>query len=305
MSARTLKQLLGLLLVVAISWGLASLFSRRGGDSMAATGEIASFFDGVSESSVSAVRMAGEAEEIELLPSGGSWTVNGWAIESGTVARFFQTLEEARVGDLVATNPANHRRMGIAMDNASQIELEVGGLSRTLLMGDQGPRFLTSYIRLPEAGEVYLLESNLSTHMARNLDDWRNRKMIAIDTSRVDRIDVERDEDSFTIVRGDTAWAFEDGSPVNALQVGSLLQELSGSLIASRFVEEGDSIGRLPQSGSTVAYAQDGDVLAEVNVGSGENDRWATVTGDSVTYRLPQFRVDLITPSLESVRPRP
>ena len=277
MSARTLKQLLGLLLVVAISWGLASLFSRRGGDSMAATGEIASFFDGVSESSVSAVRMAGEAEEIELLPSGGSWTVNGWAIDSGTVARFFQTLEEARVG----------------------------GLSRTLLMGDQGPRFLTSYIRLPEAGEVYLLESNLSTHMARNLDDWRNRKMIAIDTSRVDRIDVERDEDSFTIVRGDTAWAFEDGSPVNALQVGSLLQELSGSLIASRFVEEGDSIGRLPQSGSTVAYAQDGDVLAEVNVGSGENDRWATVTGDSVTYRLPQFRVDLITPSLESVRPRP
>ena len=45
MSARTLKQLVGALLVVAISWGLASLFSRGGGDSMAATGEIATFFD--------------------------------------------------------------------------------------------------------------------------------------------------------------------------------------------------------------------------------------------------------------------
>ena len=272
---------------------------------MAATGEIATFFDGVNESSISAVRMAGEAEDIELLPSGDSWTVNGWAIDSGSVTRFFDTLEEAQVGDLVATNAANHRRMGIATDNASQIELEVDGSSRMLLIGDQGPRFSTSYIRLPEADQVYLLESTLSTHMARNLDDWRNRKMIAIDTSRVDRIDVERDGDVFTLVRGDMAWAFEDGSPVNALQVGSLLQELSGSLIASRFVEEGDSIGNLPQAGSTVAYAEDGDVLAEVTIGSGENDRWATVTGDSVTYRLPQFRADLIAPRLESLRPRP
>ena len=140
--------------------------------------------------------------------------------------------------------------------------------------------------------------------MARNLDDWRNRKMIAIDTSRVVRLDVQRDGDGFTLVRGDTAWTFEDGTPVNALQVGSMLQELSGSLIASRFVEDGDSIGNSPQGGSTVAYAGSGDVLAEVSIGSGENDLWATVTGDSVTYRLPQFRADLITPRLESI-PRP
>ncbi|SVA84084.1 uncharacterized protein METZ01_LOCUS136938 [marine metagenome] len=249
--------------------------------------------------------MAGGGGEIELLPSGDSWTVNGWAIDSGSVTRFFDTLEEAQVGDLVAANPANHRRMGIATDNASRIELEVDGLSRTLLMGTQGPRFSTSYIRLPEADEVYLLESNLSTHMARNLDDWRNRKMIAIDTSRVVRLDVQRDGDGFTLVRGDTAWTFEDGTPVNALQVGSMLQELSGSLIASRFVEDGDSIGNSPQDGSTVAYAGGGDVLAEVSIGSGENDLWATVTGDSVTYRLPQFRADLITPRLESIHPRP
>jgi len=305
MSARTFKQLVTALLVVAISWGLASLFSRGGGDSIAATGEIATFFDGVNESSISAVRMAGGGGEIELLPSGDSWTVNGWAIDSGSVTRFFDTLEEAQVGDLVAANPANHRRMGIATDNASRIELEVDGLSRTLLMGTQGPRFSTSYIRLPEADEVYLLESNLSTHMARNLDDWRNRKMIAIDTSRVVRLDVQRDGDGFTLVRGDTAWTFEDGTPVNALQVGSMLQELSGSLIASRFVEDGDSIGNSPQGGSTVAYAGGGDVLAEVSIGSGENDLWATVTGDSVTYRLPQFRADLITPRLESIHPRP
>ena len=121
MSARTFKQLVTALLVVAISWGLASLFSRGGGDSIAATGEIATFFDGVNESSISAVRMAGGAGEIELLPSGDSWTVNGWAIDSGSVTRFFDTLEEAQVGDLVAANPANHRRMGIATERPAAV----------------------------------------------------------------------------------------------------------------------------------------------------------------------------------------
>jgi hypothetical protein len=40
-----------------------------------------------------------------------------------------------------------------------------------------------------------------------------------------------------------------------------------------------------------------------VTVGSGSGDRWATAAGDSVRYRLPPFRVDLIVPRVETLRP--
>ena len=303
MSDRALKQLVGALAVVVTLWAVASLFSGGGGGSIGASGDIATFFDGVDESSVTSVRMVRPQDAIELVPSGDSWRVNGWPSDSGSVARFFDALVELEVGDLTATNPANHGRMGVAEDSARTLELEVGGSTRAILVGDQGPRFSTAYVRLPGEDEVYLLEGNLRTHMTRALDDWRNRKMLAIDTSRVSRIAVERDDDAFTLVRGDTAWTFEDGSDANARQVGSILRELAGGLVASRFVAEGDSIGALAPGGSTVAYSETGEPLAEVTLGSGTGDRWATVAGDSAVYRLPSFRVNLITPTLESVRP--
>jgi hypothetical protein len=127
--------------------------------------------------------------------------------------------------------------------------------------------------------------------------------MLAIDTSRVARIEVRRDDDEFTLVRADTVWTFDDGSEARPSQVGSLLGELGGGLVASRFVADEDSLAAEPPGGTTVAYSESGDVLAEVTVGSGTGDRWGMVAGDSVRYRLPGFRVNLIVPTLESVLP--
>jgi len=44
------------------------------------------------------------------------------------------------VGDLVATNPANHERMGVSADSARTVELDVAGATRALMFGDEGPR---------------------------------------------------------------------------------------------------------------------------------------------------------------------
>ena len=229
--------------------------------------------------------------------------MNGFRADSGSVARFFQTLEDAEIDDLVATNPANHARMGVAADSASTLELEVGGATRTLLFGREGSRPSTIYARQSGSDEVYLVVGALRNHLQRSLDDWRNRRMLAIDTSRIARIAVQRDDDAFTLVKSDTVWTFADGGAARAFQVQSILNELGGGLVASRFVADDDSLAALPRGGSTVAFSEGGDVLAEVTIGSGTGERWATVAGDSVRYRLPSFRVDMIAPTLESVRP--
>ena len=303
MSERALKQLVGALAVVVGLWVVASLFSGGGGGAIGASGEIVTFFDGVEESTISAVRLSDSEGDIELLPDGDMWSVNGWRSDSSVVARFFDALTEVTVGDLAATNPANHDRMGVSVDSAGTLEIDADGSVRILLVGNQGPRFSTAYGRLPGEDEVYLLEGNIRSQLTRQLDSWRDRKMVAIDSSRVTRIEVERDGEAFTLVRGDSVWTFEDGSEATPGQVRSILSELSGGLVASRFVAEEDSLAALERGGSTAAYSDLGEVLAEVTVGSGDGDRWATVTGDSVLYRLPSFRVDLITPTLESVRP--
>lgn len=302
MSERTLKQLVGALAVVAGLWLVASLFSAGGGSIDAPT-ELGATFDGVGATSVSAVRFIGPDGTVELVPGSDTWRVNGFRADSGSVARFFEAVAETTVGDLIATNPSNHERMGVAGDSARTLEIDVGGSTRALLVGNEGPRFSTVYARLPGEDAVYLLEGGLRSHLTRSLDNWRNRLILAIDTTRVSRITVERGDDTFTVVRGDSAWTFEDGGEVVSNQVRSILSELGGSLVASRIVPEDDSLATLPPGGSTIAYSETGDVLAEVTISEGTGDRWAMAAGDSVRYQVATFRANLITPTLESVTP--
>jgi len=148
------------------------------------------------------------------------------------------------------------------------------------------------------------MDSGLRSYVFRGIDDWRNRRMLAIDTAQVRRITVERDGESATVVRSDsTAWTFTNGDAANARTVQAILNELGGGLVASRFVAETDSIGMMPPGGTTTAYSESGEQLAAVTVGSGSGDRWGMVAGDSVRYRLPPFRVDLIVPRVETLRP--
>lgn len=303
MSERALKQLVGALALVAALWLVVTLISRSGGGAIEAPAALGDVFDGVDATSATAVRLIGTDDSIELRPENGAWKVNGFRADSGAVARLFQVLEDVTVGDLVATNPANHDRMGVSADSASTVEIDIGGQTRTILVGKAGPRPSTAYARLPGEDDVYLLEGNVRSPLTRSLVDWRNRRVVAIDTSRVARVHVQRDADDYTLVRGDSAWTFEDGSAADSSQVHSLLSELGGSAVASTVLANDDSLAVLPPGGSTVAYSQGGDVLTEITVGSGDGDRWAMAAGDSVRYRIARFRVDLITPTRESVTP--
>jgi hypothetical protein len=304
MSDKTLKRLIGVLGAAGTIWLVVFLLSNRGGDTPPAIeGPIATFFSGLSDSTVTAVRFSRPGASVELERVGATWQVNGFRSDSGAVARFFETLRMSEVASLAASNASNHARMGVAADSAARMELDVGGSTRTMLFGLDGPRAATVYGRLPDEDEVYLVQSGLRAYAWRQLDDWRNRRMLALDSTQIRRVVVTRERDTFELVKGDSAWTFADGSPTDARQVGSLINELGGGLVASRFVEATDSIGRLPQAGRTIAYGPNGEQLAEVTVGSGSGDRWGMVAGDSVRYRIPSFRVDAIVPTRESIRP--
>ncbi|MEQ1856895.1 MAG: DUF4340 domain-containing protein [Longimicrobiales bacterium] len=304
MSARTLQRLLGALGAAAAIWLVVFLAADRAAESEAdpvIEGPIVGFFDGVDESTLTAARFTRLGGTVELSRVGEGWEVSGFRSDSGSVARFFVTLGESRVESLAATNPSNHARMGLSADSAARLELEVGGSTRTLLLGLDGPRAATVYARLPDEDAVYLIASGLRAYVFRQLDDWRNRRMLAIDTSLVRRIAVRRDGDAYELVRTDSAWTLANGSSADARVVQGVLTELAGGLVASRFFEPTDSIGLMPLGGTTVAYGASGEPLATVTVGSGSGDRWGMVAGDSVRYRLPSFRVDAIAPTLGSV----
>jgi hypothetical protein len=302
MSERTLKQLVGALILVVAMWAIATLLSGGGGGVPSATGEIAAVFDGVSEASVTEVRISNASGQVVLAGGAGVWIVNDVRADSGTVTRFWNVVTGIEVGELVASNPANHARMGVADTNAATLEIYIGGDTRVLMVGDQGPRFGTAYVRLPGHNEVYVFEGDLRSHVQRRLADWQNRVVVRIDTSAVARVEIERDSERYVLVRGDSLWTFEGGAATNDDTATGVISELA-NLIAAGILVEADSLTQAERGGGTVALDADGNVLAAVTIGTGTSERWARASGDAVIYRLASFRIDRITPTRERMEP--
>lgn len=302
MSEKTLKILVGSLVIIAGLWGLAALFSSQSGGGRIATGDVASFFDDISEVSVTSVRMNGPDYNSELSGGLGDWTVNGYQADSAAIFRFWAAILTFEVGDLAASNPNNHDRMGLSVAEGWSIEFDMDGTTKTMLVGDTGPRLSTTYVRLPEQDEVYILEGDLRTHVRKLPNEWRSKRVVGTDTASVARVEIKREADSYTLLRGDSLWTLEDGNAVDSSIMNGVLSELA-SLLAVGFLEEGDSLEVMDQGGVTTAYDQSGNILARVTIGAGDSDRWARAAGDGVIYRIGSYRVNRIAPTFESINP--
>ncbi|MDA0329445.1 MAG: DUF4340 domain-containing protein [Gemmatimonadetes bacterium] len=301
MTERTLKLLVGGLAISVVAWLAAALFSGGAG-TISASGEITHFLDGLEADVVDAVHIEGPDGPIALLRNGDSWTANGFPADPEAVELLLAILPDLRVGDVIATNPDNHERMGVSEGVAVKVTFDLNGAPRSLLLGRRGRGFGTAYVRTPADDAVYLLHGDLLGQVIRRVDDWRDRVMVRTDTADVVRIAVERDGDAYTLLRGDSAWSFEGGDAASPTVIVGILSELS-NLVASGFLPEGDSIAALERGGGTIAYSAEGAVLADISVGTGQADRWGRTAANDYIYRLTSFRVGRISPTRESARP--
>jgi hypothetical protein len=293
MSDRTLKQLVGALTVAVGVWLISSLLSSGAGG-IAASGEIASLFDDLDGPSLTAVRIEGAAGSVDLERGPDGWTANGYRTSQSAVTTFLSAVTAASIGDLVAANPSNHERMGVDEGSALHVIFTTESGSRSVLLGQSGRRFQTSYVRTPGADEVYLLEGRLGSELRKDESAWRDLTMATVDTVAVARIVVSGDRD-YTLVRGDTAWTLEGGAAVEPSTVNGILAELS-NLAATGFYAESDSVAQLPLAFTAEALAADGSILAEVTIGAGERDRWGRVASDDYLYRVSAFRAERLGP---------
>jgi len=308
MSERGLKQLVGALSIAIGVWLITVVFSGGSG-SIGASREMSGFFDGVDAESLTSLVMVGEEGTVTLAREGGgavplrgaeAWTVNGYRADPVSVSRLLDVFGQVEVGDLIASNPSNHERMGVSSDRAVTVTFVTGGSERSLIVGDNGRRFGTAYVRLPGADEVYLLEGDLGAQVRRDEASWRDRTMAAIDSAGVSRIVVERPEGAYTLARGDSAWTVEGSGSAAAVAVTGILAELS-TLVATGFLADSDSIALLDRESVTRAFDESGAMLAEITIGSGEGNRWARTNTDDYLYQVSSFRADRVAPSREDV----
>jgi hypothetical protein len=299
-SEKALRRLAGAVVILCVLW-LGVTFIPRGGSRGGGPSEaVAAFLSELRPEEVTAIRFQGPGgqDAVELTRLGDGWVVNGFPADSAAVSRLWETAEGIEVEGLVGTNPGNHPRLGVSADSAWTLEVEGPGGARDLLVGKAGARYGTTYVRLPDEDQVYLLKGSLRPIVTRNLEGWRNKIVARADTAAIQTLQLARGGSQAVLRRGDSLWTLEGGGEADATKARSILTGLA-RLDASGFYSPQDSLpGR---EGSVRALDDQGTTLLYLEIGSGEGDRWIRVEGDSVVYRIPSWRADQILPDLEGL----
>ena len=302
MTEQMLKRIFAGLFILVVLWLGSVWLSGRPGGGPTGGGGVASLFEGLSEATVSAVRIAGPAQTVTLEQSAGSWTVNGHVADSATISRFWSALLEAEVGGVVANNPNNHMRMGVSADSAYTVDFTLSsGGSSSLLVGKGGPIFPSGYVRLPDQDAVTVVSGDFQPTVRLSVTDWRDKTILQVDTASVVRIVFETDEGTLVVERGDSSWT-ADGGPTNAAFLNPVLQELA-RLIASGFPEQGEMFEENPKNVTALGAA--GDTLGVVMVTGGGGTRHVRRRGSDVVFEIPSFRADRVAPDILTVRAEP
>ena len=299
MSEQTLKRIFGALGILVLLWLGSVWLSGRGGEGPAPDGSVASFFEGLDETTVDAVRIAGPNLTVALQRSGGAWTVNGNLADSLAMARFWSALVEAEVGGVVANNPSNHERMGLSADSAWTVDFTLadGGMA-SVLVGKAGPIFPSGYVRLPDQDAVVVVSGDFRERVTLSITQWRDKTILRVDTAAVARVVMETDEGIHVAERTDSTWSV-DGEPADVNTMRLVLDELA-HLVCMGFVEDGEAFEENPRR--VIALAAEADTLGIVVITEGAGNPHARTPGSATVFEIPRFRADRIMPAIEALR---
>lgn len=250
-----------LLLAFAVSWG--------GGASSSAAfqKELLS----VDTSAVQAVRVERQnGPDVRLARTSDGWSVGSldttatYPASAQAVRELFDLLPELEVIAVATRQSEKHPRYGVdstgtvltmlGTDDTKLGQLIVGrthmqqrsGPSPRQAPFQQGAGSSVTYVRDPDAPDVYSVEQPIRSLTDRAIDDWREKQLWSVDRSQIQRIDFAFPADSsFTMERvsdADTASAPSSDAWVSAgdtlsTRVSSLLRTLS-SPEAQGFVDD-------------------------------------------------------------------
>ena len=299
MSEQTLKRVFGALGLLVLLWLGSVLLSGRGGGTLAPDGSIATLFEGLGEATVSSVRIVGPSQTVALQRSGGAWTVNGNRADSSMVTRLWNALSESEVWGVVATNSANHERMGVSADSAWTVDFTLAdGSMASVVVGKAGPSFPSGFVRLPDQDEVVVVSGDFRATVIQSVTQWRDKTILRVDTAAVASIVLETGEGGHVAERADSSWSV-DGEPANPNTMRSLLGALA-ILDARGFVEDGEAAEVDPIR--VIALGADADTLGIVLVTEAPDGDHARTPGQATVFEITRSIGNRLTPAIDALR---
>lgn len=301
----TSKQLLRIamaLVALLALWGLVQLFGHK-------TDTTTARFDlpRLNAADVDTVKIFRPADTLVVVRGeNDSWTVNGFRAASQSVSDLFSALKDSSLAELVAESPSSHAQLGVDSTKGKRLQMiKASQVLLNLVLGDHGPGFEGVYVRRPGEPTVYLIRANLSNPVERQLDDWRDKEVVAVNPDSVREIRVQRRKGGYTLRRGDGGWRFAAGSQADSAAVRRMLEQyrhLQAGGFPTRAQEDSIHFTR-PTRRLTLMGGS--TPLTDLVFDSTASWWWVRKAEGGTVYRLESWRLDQLFPADSTMRAKP
>lgn len=243
-------QQVGYVLMALIAVGLVGLIFRivaAGSDEITLKGLVQ-----VSNEASDTILIRDQVNETELVRIGNSdtgfaWLVEGQQIFPPRLDQFWLAVSDLYSAQIVATDPANHSRLGISDGEGIEISFfrDKRSLQERFIVGDWRPEVRLCYVRRAGKDKVYGIPCPAGNVFDPNPDSWKDPIVAAIPPEDIDRFEFTYPDESFVLaVSPDGEWVVISGSgqvdAANPFAVNSVLAAV-GLLVSSGFANEDEA----------------------------------------------------------------
>jgi hypothetical protein len=301
MSAEQLRRLAIGLVILLVVWAGVSFARRTAGDKVEAFRPVR-----VDRAAISEVVIAGPGDTVTLAKQGAAWTVNGFPVAADLVDQLLADLADTTVtGEVVAENRSSHERLGLDAAHAKRLTVRAGAkVLLTWLIGHRGSDYASVYLRKENEDRVYEVKSRLANAAERRVDDWRDKRILAVAADSVGGLDVRRGRKGYSVERAGSGWTL-GGAPADSAAMSRWLSQL-GSLQAPGFATpaqtEAADFGKPDRT--LRIRGRKGEVLAALAFDSTAGAFLVRLEGKPTVFRLENWTADQITPVDTSLKAR-
>lgn len=201
--------------------------------------------------------------QAELVKRGDVWQIDRDQAFGPKLDSLWSSVAEINGAQLIATNPENHGRMGVAEDQGTRVAFWLGDfMQEEFIVGKWTPDVRLCYLREPGRAEVYAVPCPATNIFDANPDGWRNPVVASIPRDAIESITFTYPDGEFVLRRGDRGWINPvvdnrtQTQPADVFVVGAVLGNIEG-LVSSGFAtpEEAQGLNFVGPEGISVRVA--------------------------------------------------
>ena len=234
----------GFVLMALIAIGIAGLIFRVasfGSEELVLTGLLP-----LPKDVINKVSIRSDESEAQLVRISDAWRIGNHPVFQPALNRFWNVVEEIDGAQLIATNPVNHERMGVAKGQGTTVSFFLGGsVQEQFIVGKWTPEVGLCYLRRSGRDEVYGVPCPSPNIFDPNPDGWRNPLIVSIPRTEVESVSFTYPDEEFVLKVSEGDWIVEsviEEAPANFIRVSGILATLN-LLLALGFADDDEAKG--------------------------------------------------------------